>query len=74
MPEYVVTHKGVDATGQTVILDRTVVYTDTELQAKVIGAEMLGISENLLTVTDMSGAPTNPNIFRNAQPPDLPKG
>jgi hypothetical protein len=71
--EYIVSIKEDDPMGGTVIVQRTVVYTDSELAAKVQGAEMLGVDQERVTVTPMSAAAPNPNLFRNAKPPDLPK-
>jgi hypothetical protein len=70
--EYIVSIKETDALGQTIIKQRTVVYVDSELQAKVAGAELLGVDQSRVTVTNMSGAAVNPNVFNNAKAPDLP--
>jgi len=51
--QYVVTVKGVDATGQTIIKKRTVVYVDSELEAKVAGAEQLGVPQDTVVVTEL---------------------
>ena len=49
--QFIVSVKDVDASGQTVIKDRTVIYSDTELEAKVAGAAQLGVDQSLVTVT-----------------------
>jgi hypothetical protein len=70
--EYIVSIKEDDPLGGTVIVQRTVVYTESELQAKVQGAEMLGVGQERVTVTPMGPSAVNPNLFRNAKAPDLP--
>jgi len=49
--QFIVTVKTTDATGQTIIKDRTVIYTNTELEARVAGAAQLGVSQDAVTVT-----------------------
>jgi len=49
--QFIVSVKDVDASGQTIIKSRTVIYTDTELEAKVAGAAQMGVDQSLVTVT-----------------------
>ncbi len=51
MAQYDVTIKETDAKGQVYIKGRTVVYADTELEAKVQGAAMLGVPQTSVIVT-----------------------
>ena len=73
MAEYIVSLKEEDPMGGSIIVQRTVVYTDSEIAAKAQGAELLGVDQGRVTVTPMSAAPVNPNLFRNAKPPELPE-
>ena len=61
MAQFIVSVKEIDAQGQTFITGRTVVYTTTELEAKVQGAKMLGVSASTVTVTPMSNTGMNPD-------------
>ena len=71
--EYIVSVKETDALGQTIIKQRTVVYADTELEAKADGAQQMGVDQDRVTVTNMGSVAVNPNLFACAKPPDLPK-
>ena len=72
--EYVVSVKETDALGQTLISQRTVVYTDSELEAKVTGAEQLGVDQSRVTVTAMGVANVSPNLFEGARRPPSSTG
>ena len=51
MAQFIVSVKETDALGQTFIKERTVVYTTTELEAKVQGAAMLGVPQEAVVAT-----------------------
>ncbi len=59
--QYIVSVKDVDALGQTIISQRTVVYADSELEAKVQGATMMGVNQSVVTVTALSDTGLAPN-------------
>ncbi len=59
--QFIVSVKEVDAVGQTVISQRTVVYADSELEAKVQGATMMGVDQSLVTVTALGDTGMAPN-------------
>ena len=50
MSQYIVAVEGTDAMGQVVLSSRTVVYADTELEARTSGSRQLNVEPNAVTV------------------------
>jgi len=76
---YAVRVTGMDGAGNTTIQDQTVVYTDTELEARTNGAAQLGVHSTLVEVIEIATLPSDAelkerqaNAIRNAGGGDVP--
>lgn len=56
---YAVRQLGRDATDETIVLKQTVVYADTEAEARAQGASMLGLPQSAIQVDEIEATPSD---------------